>query len=150
MLNLNLWFIVPKNVPNHFFPHPLDQSSSFDQFEFWPLRRSHPARVMPFYLGALRRVPADRFFFWGGGKSWRRGPNLLPLSSFSTDLGHFISKLLNFDIDFFILCYILSLFSRFFGGGKQTTLGLWGWGHGPVPPWIRLWHYVFKCCNGIE
>ena len=33
--------------------HPLGQSSSFDQFEFWPLRRSQPARVMPFYLGAL-------------------------------------------------------------------------------------------------
>ena len=23
VLNLNLWFIVPKNVPNHFFPIPL-------------------------------------------------------------------------------------------------------------------------------
>ena len=41
--------------------------------------------------------PADRFF-WGGGKSWRRGPKLPPFSSFSTDLGHFILKLLNFDI----------------------------------------------------
>ena len=35
-----------------------------------------------------------------GGKSWRRGPNLPPFSSFSTDLGHFVLKLLNFDIYF--------------------------------------------------
>ena len=34
----------------------LGQSSSFDQFEFWPLRRSQPARVMLFYLGALRML----------------------------------------------------------------------------------------------
>ena len=34
----------------------LGQSLSFDQFEFWPLRRSQPARVMPFYLGALRML----------------------------------------------------------------------------------------------
>ena len=56
MLNLNLWFIVPKNVSKPLFPHPLGQSPSFDQFEFWPLRRRRPARVMPFYLGALRML----------------------------------------------------------------------------------------------
>ena len=79
--------------------------------------------VMPFNLGALRRAdPADRFFW--GGKSWRRGPNLPPLSSFSTDLGHFILKLLNFDIYFLFYVNFLSLFRR--GGGKQATLGLWG------------------------
>ena len=41
-----------KNVSKPLLPHPLGQSSSFDQFEFWPLRRWRPARVMPFYLGA--------------------------------------------------------------------------------------------------
>ena len=56
MLNLNLWFIVPKNVSKPLLPHPLGQSPSFDQFEFWPLRRWRPARVMPFYLGALRML----------------------------------------------------------------------------------------------
>ena len=56
MLNLNLWFIVPKNVSKPLLPHPLGQSPSFDQFEFWPLRRWRPARVMPFYLGALRTL----------------------------------------------------------------------------------------------
>ena len=56
MLNPNLWFIVPKNVSKPLLPHPLGQSSSFDQFEFWPLRRSQPAGVMPFYLGALRML----------------------------------------------------------------------------------------------
>ena len=55
MLNLNLWFIVPKNVSKPLLPHPLGQSPSFDQFEFWPLRRWRPARVMPFYL-ALRML----------------------------------------------------------------------------------------------
>ena len=56
MLNLNLWFIVPKNVSKPLLPHPRGQSPSFDQFEFWPLRRWRPARVMPFYLGALRML----------------------------------------------------------------------------------------------
>ena len=56
MLNLNLWFIVPKNVSKPLLPHPLGQSPSFDQFEFWPLRRWRPAWVMPFYLGALRML----------------------------------------------------------------------------------------------
>ena len=56
MLNLNLWFIVPKNVSKPLLPHPLGQSPSFDQFEFWPLRRWQPGRVMPFYLGALRML----------------------------------------------------------------------------------------------
>ena len=56
MLNLNLWFIVPKNVSKPLLPYPLGQSPSFDQFEFWPLRRWRPARVMPFYLGALRML----------------------------------------------------------------------------------------------
>ena len=39
-----------QNVPNHFFPR------SFDHFEFWPLRRSQPARVMLLYLGALHML----------------------------------------------------------------------------------------------
>ena len=56
VLNLNLWFIVPKNVSKPLLPHPRGQSPSFDQFEFWPLRRWRPARVMPFYLGALRML----------------------------------------------------------------------------------------------
>ena len=56
MLNLNLWFIVPKNVSKPLLPHPLGQSPSFDQFEFWPLRRWRTARAMPFYLGALRML----------------------------------------------------------------------------------------------
>ena len=34
VLNLNLWFIVPKNVSKPLLPHPLGQLSSFDQFEF--------------------------------------------------------------------------------------------------------------------
>ena len=42
-------------------------------------------------------------FFWGGGKLWRRGPSLPPFSSFSTDLGHFILNLLNFDIYFYFV-----------------------------------------------
>ena len=42
-----------KNVPRPLRLHPRGQSSSFNQFEFWPLRRSQPARVMPFYLGAI-------------------------------------------------------------------------------------------------
>ena len=54
VLNPNLWFIVDKNVFKPFLPRPLGQSSSLDQFEFWPLRRRLPARVMPFYWGALR------------------------------------------------------------------------------------------------
>ena len=56
MLNLNLWFIVHKNISKPLLPHPLGQSPSFDQLEFWPLRRWRPARVMPFYLGAQRML----------------------------------------------------------------------------------------------
>ena len=56
VLNPNMWFIVDKNVSKPLLRHPLGQSSSFDQFEFWPLRRSQPAGVMPFYLGALRML----------------------------------------------------------------------------------------------
>ena len=70
-------------------------------------------------------------FFFGGGEFWRRGPNLPPASSFSTDLGHFILKLLNFDIYFLFYVKFLTLFSRF-GGAKQASLGLWG--HGPKCP----------------
>ena len=74
----------------------------------------------------------------GGTKSWRRGPNLPPFSSFSTDLGHFILKSLNLDIYFLFYVKFLSLFSRF-GVGKQAILGLWGGGGmAPWPPWIRL------------
>ena len=43
------------------------------------------------------------FFFWGGAVL-AEGPNLPPFTSFSTDLGHFILNLLNFDIYFFIFC----------------------------------------------
>ena len=56
MLNLNLCFIVPKNVSKPLLPHALGQWSSFNQFEFWSLRRWQPARVMPSYLGALRML----------------------------------------------------------------------------------------------
>ena len=45
----------------------------------------------------------QRTGFEGRGKFW--GPNLPPLSTFSTDLVHFILTLLNFDF--------LYLFSRF-------------------------------------
>ena len=54
VLNLNLWFLAPKNIPKPLLTRPLGQSSSFVQFVFWPLRRSQPAGVMSFYLGALR------------------------------------------------------------------------------------------------
>ena len=64
-------------------------------------------------------------FFWGGTKFWRRGPYLPPFSSFSTDLGHFILKLLNFDIYFLFHVKFLSLFSRF-AEAKQVILGLGG------------------------
>ena len=60
--------------------------------------------------------------FFGGANLWRRGSNLPPFSSFSTDVGHFILKLLNFDIYFLFYVQFLSLF----GGGKQDALGLGG------------------------
>ena len=53
MLNLNLWFIVPKNVSKPLLSHP---HWSFDQFEFWPLRWSQPVRLMLLYLRALRML----------------------------------------------------------------------------------------------
>ena len=40
----------------------------------------------------------------GGGEFWPRGPHLLLLSTFFTDLGHFILKLLIFYIFLLILC----------------------------------------------
>ena len=51
------------------------------------------------------------------------------------DSGHFILKLINFD-----LLYFSYLFSRL-GVAKQVTLCLWGW---PLAmalnlPWIRQW-----------
>ena len=45
-----------QNVSKPLLLQPLGQSSSLDQFEFWPLRRWQPTRVMPFYLGALRML----------------------------------------------------------------------------------------------
>ena len=42
--------------------------------------------------------------FWG--KVLAEGPNLPPFSSFSTDLDHFILKLMNFDI-YLLFCYFL-------------------------------------------
>ena len=70
-----------------------------------------------------------------GAMSWRRGPNLPPFSSFSTDLGHFILKSLKFAFLFYFVKF-LSLFSRFFlgGGGKQATLGLGGMAPYPLDP----------------
>ena len=56
VLNPNLWFIVDINVSKPLLPQPRGQSSSLDQFEFWPLRRWPPARVMPLYLGTLRML----------------------------------------------------------------------------------------------
>ena len=50
------------------------------------------------YITALAD-PADRFIFVGV-VFWRRAPNVPPFSNVSTDLGHFIFKLLNLDIDF--------------------------------------------------
>ena len=47
-----------------------------------------------------RADPAEPFW---GAKSWRRGPNLTPFSSFSTDLAHFILKLLNFAFIFYFM-----------------------------------------------
>ena len=41
-----------------------------------------------------RADPADRFE--GGGKFWPMGPYLPPFSTLSTDLGHFVLKLLKF------------------------------------------------------
>ena len=49
-------------------------------------------------------------FFRGANFGEGRGPNLLPFSIFSSDLGHFIVKLLNIDIIFYD--YLLYLFSR--------------------------------------
>ena len=63
----------------------------------------------------------------GGDKFWPRESNLRPFSTLSTDLDHFILKLLNFHT--LILCLFLYLFSRL-GGAKQATLCLWG---GPWP-----------------
>ena len=64
---------------------------------------------------------AGRFF--GGGGFLTEGPNLPPFSSLSTDLGHFILKLPNFDIYFLFYVKFLSLFSRF---GDQTDFMLLG------------------------
>ena len=44
------------------------------------------------------------------GKFWPRGPNLPPFSALSADLGHFILKLLNFDIYFLFYVNFLCLF----------------------------------------
>ena len=92
----------------------------------------HPPPLGKAHVG-LERVISDSIegpftggssgpFFWGGGgQVMAEGPNLPPFSSFSSDLGHFILKLLKV-----VLIYVnfLSLFSRL--GGKQATLGLWG------------------------
>ena len=81
---------------------------------------------------------------WGRDKFWPKGPNLPPFSTLSTDLGHFILKLLNFDIYFLFYVNFLYLFSRF-GGTKHTFRALGGGDMAPLPPWIRpcpLMHYL--------
>ena len=62
--------------------------------------------------------PADRFW----GKFWLRGPNLSPFSTFSTDLGHFILKMLNFDIIFIL--FIFYIYLSF--GVKTHSQSVWG------------------------
>ena len=80
-----------------------------------------------------RADPADRF--GEGGKFWPRRPNLPPFSIFSTDLGHFILKLLNFDIFYDVFYLVVG------GGGAKRTLRAFGaW---PVAPWIR------PCCQTL-
>ena len=79
--------------------------------------------------------PANFFFFGGGGgQVLAERPKLPPFSSFSTDLGQFILRLLNFDI--YVLFYVkfLSLFSLFFLGGGQTEHFMPLWGDGPKCP----------------
>ena len=62
-----------------------------------------------------------------GGQSWRRGPNLPPFSSFSTDLGHCILKLLNFDIYFLFYVEFLRFLDVFLGG-QTGHFRPWGGG----------------------
>ena len=42
----------------------------------------------------------------GGGELWQRGPNLPQFSTFSTDLGHFLLKVLKLNI----CCYFMFFF----------------------------------------
>ena len=74
-----------------------------------------------------------------GTKFWRRGPNLPPFSSLSTDLGHFILKLLNFDIYFLFYVQFLCLFSRLGEGGQTGHFMPLGDSAKCPPPWIRQW-----------
>ena len=54
------------------------------------------------------------FVFWWG-EFLRRGSNLPRFSIFSADLGHFILKLLKFDI------YFMLIFNLVVWGAKQAT-----------------------------
>ena len=80
--------------------------------------------------------PADRFFF-GGGASFDRWDLTwvpTPFSTFSTDLGHFVLELLNFDICMLIFYYLVIWV------GQNRPLYAFGVGHGlnaPTPRWIR-------------
>ena len=78
----------------------------------------------------------------GGSKFWPRGPNLLPFSTFSADLGHFILKLLNFDIYFIFNVYFLYLFRRFGWGPK--ALHAFGEDHGPKCPLDSPVHHISR------
>ena len=81
-------------------PRPYLSSRHTNQCGQLPSAVPSPSRVRDV---ASLADPANRL---GGGGILAEGPNLPPFLSFSMDLGHFISKMLNFDIYFVILCEI--------------------------------------------
>ena len=79
------------------------------------------------------RIQRTVFFFLGGGGSLGGGGLTYPhFQVFPLILGHFILKLLDYDIYFLFYVKFLSLFSRL-GRGPNRPLRPLG-GHGPMPP----------------
>ena len=70
-----------------------------------------------------------------GAKFWPRGPKLPPFSTFFTDLGHFIVKLLNFDVFHFM--FIFYIYLVVFWGAKTYSQSVWG-DMAPLPPGSAL------------
>ena len=114
--------MAPACFPGPYTRLPCDGSGKTQKRPPIPL----PARLQQV---ATRADSADRFGEVGG-KFWPRGPNLPPFSTFFTDLGRFILKLLNFDIYFYFMCTFYIYLVVWLAKHALTAFE----GHDPVPP----------------
>ena len=91
------------------------------QIEKWTFQESNHVSL---WHGRIQRI--------GCGMFWPMGPNLPPFWTLSTDLGHFILKLLNFDVIFVFYLYFFYIYLVVLGTKTYPQSVLWP--RGPLDP----------------